>query len=171
MLHAYADKSILPLQPPPPASSPRHLLPPSSAWLPSPQPPLCRPLVSPLLVWALGVQLPALVQAAASHKDVLARQRSPRGRGKKSPPLKSPRRSSLGLAELEPEALKRSAGSAGRRCLKPGFAYALSPTKHQINFSETHKVPATFRGRVMIDGSTCPQLQYVFVSHLQVNVP
>lgn len=36
-----------PLQPPP-ASSPPHLLPPSSAWLPSPQP----PLVSPRLVWA-----------------------------------------------------------------------------------------------------------------------
>lgn len=44
----------------------------------------------------------------------------------------------------------------------------LSPTKQQINFSETHKVPVTSRGRVMIDGSACPQLQCVFVLHIKV---
>lgn len=43
-----------------------------------------------------------------------------------------------------------------------------SPTKQQINFSETHKVPVMFKGRVMIDGSACAQLQSIFVLHIKV---
>lgn len=43
----------------------------------------------------------------------------------------------------------------------------LSPPKHQINFSETHNVRVTSKGRVMIDGLESPELERVFVLYIK----
>lgn len=42
-----------------------------------------------------------------------------------------------------------------------------SPPKHQINFSETHDVLVTSKGRMMIDDLESPELQRVFVLYIK----
>lgn len=53
-------------------------------------------------------------------------------------------------------------GSARRLILK-----CFSSPKHQINFSETHIVLVTSKGRMMIDDFVSPELQCVFVLYIK----
>lgn len=61
---------------------------------------------------------------------------------------------------MPPQGLRE--GSARRLILK-----CLSPLKHQINFSATHSVLATSKGRMMIDDFVSPELQCVFVLYIK----